>query len=149
LRASFIAFASVVGLALAVMVRHEGRAPSTRRAAAAASDRSAAEPRLVISKRDRDAIYSYYGIDQTSGGCPPGLSRDANGCLPPGGGRGSWAIGRRLSPSVLTYPLPAVLLGQISPPPRGYEYARVGNDVLILGFESRVVAAALAGIAAN
>lgn len=152
MRASFIAFASVMGLALAVMVRNERGAAPTHRAAAApaaADEPSAVGPRLVISERDRDAVYSYYGVDRLPGGCPPGLSREANGCLPPGGGRGSWAIGQSLSRNVLAYPLPAVLLGQLSPPPPGYEYARIGDDVLILGIESRVVAAALAGIAVN
>lgn len=143
MRAKFIAFACVVGLALAAIVREEraavpGPATTARPPPAA--------PRLTISQRDRDAVYSYYGIDHAAGGCPPGLSKESYGCLPAGGGRGSWAIGKPLPGDVLVYPLPAVLLGQLSPPPNGYQYARIGNDVLIIANDTRTVAAAVAGV---
>ena len=45
---------------------------------------------------------------------------------------------------MIPYPLPAVLLGQITPPPYGYRYARVGDDVLIIANETRVVVGAIA-----
>ena len=143
MRAKFIAFACVVGLALAAIVREERadvpRPITTTRPPPAA-------PRLTISQRDRDAVYSYYGIDHAAGDCPPGLSKESYGCLPASGGRGSWAIGKPLAGDVLVYPLPAVLLGQLSPPPNGYQYGRIGNDVLILANDSRLVAAAVAGV---
>lgn len=141
--AKFIAFACVVGLALAAIVREEraavpGPATTARPLPVA--------PRLTISQRDRDAVYSYYSIDHAEGDCPPGLSKESYGCLPAGGGRGSWAIGKPLPGDVLVYPLPAVLLGQLSPPPNGYQYARIGNDVLIIANDTRTVAAAVAGV---
>jgi hypothetical protein len=149
-RAGFIAFACLVGLGLAVIVRDEkGPVPARLTTPATPATHPApARPRIVISGRDRDAIYGYYGIDHAPGGCPPGLSKESNGCLPAGDARGSWVIGRPLSGDVIVYPLPAVLLGQLSPP-NGYQYARVGNDVLVLGIESRVVAGAVAGIGRN
>ena len=143
MRAKFIAFACVVGLALAAIVREERaaipKAVTTARPPPAA-------PRLTISQRDRDAVYGYYGIDHAAGDCPPGLSKESYGCLPAGGGRGSWAIGKPLPGDVLVYPLPAVLLGQLSPPPNGYQYARIGNDVLMIANDTRTVAAAVAGV---
>jgi len=142
-RAKFIAFACVVGLALAAIVREE-RAAIPQPVTAARPVPTA--PRLTISQRDRDAVYSYYGVDHTAGDCPPGLSKESYGCLPAGGGRGSWAIGKPLPGDVFFYPLPAVLLGQLSPPPNGYQYARVGNDVLVIDMKSRIVAAAMAGV---
>lgn len=143
MRARFIAFACVVGLALAAIVREE-RADVPRPVATTRPPSVA--PRLTISQRDRDAVYSYYGIDHAAGDCPPGLSKESYGCLPAGGGRGSWAIGKPLARDVFVYPLPAVLLGQLSPPPNGYQYGRIGNDVLILANDSRMVAAAVAGV---
>jgi hypothetical protein len=98
---------------------------------------------MVISERDRDAVYDYYGIKHAPGACPSGLMKEPNGCLP-GEPRGAWTIGKRLQANELAYPLPAVLLGQLSPPPNGYEYVRIGGDVLILGIDSRVVAGAVA-----
>ena len=143
MRAKFIAFACVVGLALAAIVREERAAVP---GAATTARPLPAPPRLTISQRDRDAVYSYYGIDHAAGDCPPGLSKESYGCLPAGGGRGSWAIGKPLPGDVLVYPLPAVLLGQLSPPPNGYQYARIGNDVLIIANDTRTVAAAVAGV---
>jgi len=143
MRAKFIAFACVVGLAFAAIVREE-RAAIPQPVTTARPPPAA--PRLTISQRDRDAVYSYYGIDHAAGDCPPGLSKESYGCLPAGGGRGSWAIGKPLPGDVFFYPLPAVLLGQLSPPPNGYQYARVANDVLIISIDSRMVAAAMAGV---
>ena len=144
MRAKFIAFACVVGLALAAIVREERAAIPPRSATTVRPPPVA--PRLTVSQRDRDAVYSYYGIDHAAGDCPPGLSKESYGCLPAGGGRGSWAIGKPLPGDVFFYPLPAVLLGQLSPPPNGYQYARIGNDVLVIDVKSRIVAAAVAGV---
>jgi hypothetical protein len=102
-----------------------------------------AHPGIVISERDRDAVYDYYGTRYTPGACPAGLVKRPDGCLP-GEPRGEWTMGEPLPDDVLSYPLPAVLLGQLTPPPSGYEYNRVGRDVLILHMDTRVVVGALA-----
>ncbi len=151
MRARFIAVACAVGVALAAIVRDERTATPTHPATAARPPPAPAPtfPRLDVSARDRDAIYDYFGVDHAAGGCPPGLTKESNGCLPAGGGRGGWAIGRPLASDVIIYPLPAVLLGQLTPPPNGYRYGRVGNDVLIIESESRMVVAAVAGIGRN
>ncbi len=103
-----------------------------------------ARPGIVISERDRDAVYDYYGIKYAAGACPAGLVKVPNGCLPKQA-RGTWTIGKPLQDDELSYPLPAVLLGQLSPPPYGYEYTRIEQDVLIIGLDSRLVVGALAG----
>ncbi len=102
-----------------------------------------------MSGRDRDAVYRYYGIGHADGACPAGLVKKTYGCLPPGDGKARWTIGQHLADDELVYPLPAVLLGELSPPPSGYEYGRVGNDVLVIGIESRLVVGALAGLDDN
>jgi hypothetical protein len=147
MRPRFIIFACIVGLVLAAIVRNEQATMPPR---VEASARPAAPvPAVTISERDRDEVYSYYGIDHPDGGCPAGLVKKVNGCLPVGGGRGSWVLGRPLPNQVILYPLPAVLLGQITPPPFGYRYARVGDDVLIIATETRVVVGAIAATADN
>jgi hypothetical protein len=96
-----------------------------------------------MSERDRDAVYDYYGISYAPDACPAGLVKMPNGCMP-AKPRGTWKIGKPLQADELSYPLPAVLLGQISPPPNGYEYARIDGDVLIINSDDRTVVAALA-----
>ncbi|HEU5097306.1 MAG TPA: hypothetical protein VFT77_19230 [Reyranella sp.] len=143
MRPRFVILACIVALALAAIVRNEQAAAPTRVEASARPPPTV--PPVTVSERDRDEVYSYYGIDHPDGGCPAGLVKKVNGCVPVGGGRGSWAMGQPLPSQVIPYPLPAVLLGQITPPPYGYRYARVGDDVLIIASESRVVVGAIAG----
>jgi len=45
-----------------------------------------------------------------------------------------------LPPTVVYYPLPPPLVTQLAPPPPGYEYARVDNDVLLVDSVNRMVA---------
>lgn len=147
MRPRFIIFACIVGLVLAAIVRNEQAASPPHVEASARP--SPAAPAVTVSERDRDEVYGYYGIDHPDGGCPAGLVKKVNGCLPVGGGRGSWALGQPLPSQVIPYPLPAVLLGQITPPPYGYRYARVGDDVLIIASETRIVVGAIAAAVDN
>ena len=85
---------------------------------------SAAAPgNYVVADRDRNAIYGYYRTEFAGGNCPPGLAKKNNGCLPPGQAKKLWAVGQPLPPGLAYYPLPAVLLGQLTPAPAGYQYA--------------------------
>lgn len=154
MRPRFILVAAVVGLALAAIVRADkvDRTPgaSGKQSVASVGQASPVKPAsttpaAVISSRDRDAIYSYYGTKLTALDCPAGLIKMNHSCVPPEGGQGNWHIGERLSDNVMVYPLPAVLLGQLYPA-HGYQYVRVGNDVLLLGIETRLVAGALADV---
>ncbi len=157
MRPRFIALASVVGLALAAIVHADrsskaphAAAPSRHVQTAGLAQQAPLPPLparhspIVISERDRDAVYRYYGIDHADDACPAGLVKKSYGCLPPSGGTNRWTVGQRLSDDDFVYPLPGVLLGELSPPPSGYEYGRLGNDVLVIGIESRLVAGALA-----
>ena len=157
MRPRFIVFAAVVGLALAAYVRADKVDKSTPGPVKPVSASAVPEPppkpapvlpTVTISGRDREAVYGYYGAKLTPAGCPAGLAKKGNGCLPDDGAQGNWKIGERLSSKVMVYPLPAVLLGQLYPA-NGYQYVRVGNDVLLLGVETRLVAGALADVEAN
>ena len=92
---------------------------------------------LSIADRDRDAVYNYYHVGHTEAGAGP-RSGHVNKV---------WAIGRPLPDDVIYHPLPAVLLGQLTSPPVGYEYVRVGSDVLLMAMGTRIVAGAVADLA--
>ena len=140
MRKPFIVLASIVAVALALpaLAQQDDR-PGHGRGGSPARTAS-----LAISDRDRDAVYDYYGVRRAD--CPPGLAKKANGCLPPDQARKSWAIGQPLPDDVIYYPLPAVLLGQLTPPPVGYEYVRVANDVLLMAMGTRIIAGAVADL---
>jgi hypothetical protein len=110
---------------------------------------SAATPgTYVVADRDRNAIYGYYRNEFAAGNCPPGLAKKNNGCLPPGQAKKLWAIGQPLPAGLAYYPLPPVLMGQLTPAPAGYQYARVGSDILMLAAGTGMVVAALADLGA-
>lgn len=103
---------------------------------------------VVIHDRDRTTVYNYYRGQYAAGNCPPGLAKKNNGCLPPGQAKKAWAIGQPLPGSVMFYPLPAALLGQLTPAPSGYQYVQVANDILMMAIGTRMIAAAVADLSA-
>ena len=104
------------------------------------------QPVIVISDRDRNATYSYYRTEYVAGRCPPGLAKKNNGCLPPGQAKKQWEIGRPLPQEIFYEQLPPTLLRQLSPPPGGYQYVRVANDVLMMAIGTRLIAGAVADL---
>lgn len=107
----------------------------------------AGQPNIVVTAGDRSAIYGYYQPMYAAGNCPPGLAKKNNGCLPPGQAKKLWAIGQPLPAGVVYYPLPAALLGQLTPAPAGYQYVRVANDILMMAIGTRLIAGAVADLA--
>lgn len=105
-----------------------------------------AAPAVVVTDRDRGAIYGYYQPLYAAGNCPPGLAKKNNGCLPPGQAKKLWTVGQPLLSSVTFYPLPGALLGQLTPAPAGYQYVRVANDILLMAIGTRLIAGAIADL---
>lgn len=101
---------------------------------------------IVINDRDRNSVYSYYRTEFAAGRCPPGLAKKNNGCLPPGQAKKLWTLGQPLAAGVVFYPLPGALLAQLTPPPAGYQYVRVANDVLMMATGTRLIAGAIADL---
>jgi hypothetical protein len=101
---------------------------------------------VVINDRDRNSVYSYYRTQYAAGNCPPGLAKKNNGCLPPGQAKKMWVIGQPLAAGIVFYPLPGVLLAQLSPVPDGYQYVRVANDILMMAVGTRLIAGAVADL---
>lgn len=101
---------------------------------------------VVIIERDRDAMRTYYRNEYAAGRCPPGLAKKNNGCLPPGQVDRAWRVGQPLPPEVVYYPLPPDLYAQLTPPPYGYKYVRVDNNVMLINATSRLIAQILANV---
>jgi hypothetical protein len=73
-------------------------------------------------------------------GCPPGLAKKHNGCLPPGQAknmRRDAIIGHHVPPYAI-YAVPRQLRAQLPRPPAGYRYAIV-NDQVVLVSRSNIV----------
>ncbi len=94
---------------------------------------------IVVLDRDRNTIHSFYKTDFANGNCPPGLAKKDNGCLPPGQAKKQWNVGQPLPPTVPYYPLPQPLMTQLAPPPPGYDYVRVGDQVVLMDRNTRLV----------
>jgi Ni/Co efflux regulator RcnB len=88
---------------------------------------------------DRDVVRRHYH----EAGCPPGLAKKHNGCLPPGQAKKAWAIGAPLPRDVVYEPVAPELVVHMHPPPAGYEYVRVAGDILMLAAGTRMVADAI------
>jgi Ni/Co efflux regulator RcnB len=80
---------------------------------------------------------------RTAQGCPPGLAKKNNGCLPPGQAKKRYAVGTRLPQTVVYQPAPTILVQRLTPVPVGYRYVVVDGDVLLLNSASRLVVDAI------
>jgi Ni/Co efflux regulator RcnB len=71
-------------------------------------------------------------------GCPPGLAKKNNGCLPPGQAKKGAIVGHALPPGAV-FVVPQPVLATLPPPPRGYRYAVVNNQVVLVSGSNIVV----------
>ncbi|WP_368744839.1 RcnB family protein [Desertibaculum subflavum] len=84
---------------------------------------------------DRVVVRDFYGSMR---GCPPGLAKKNNGCMPPGQAK-KWAVGHPLPRDVVFYDLPHELVIKLRPPPSGYRYVRVAADILMIAVGTGMV----------
>jgi Ni/Co efflux regulator RcnB len=101
---------------------------------------------IVVVDRDRTLVRTYYRDEYVAGRCPPGLAKKNNGCLPPGQAKKMWTVGQPLPPGVIYYPIHGGLRTQLTPPPYGYEYVQVDDNIVLIATASRVIAALLANV---
>jgi len=81
---------------------------------------------------DRDVVRSYYSNEFHKGkGCPPGLAKKNNGCMPPGLAK-KWRYGQPLPRDVVWYELPRELVIRWPAPPLDHRYVRVASDILLI-----------------
>ena len=94
-----------------------------------------------FNDHQREIAHRYY-TEEHRGHCPPGLAKKRNGCQPPGHAK-RYVIGRPLPRDVIYYDVPRSVVVEFGPPPRGYRYARVSNDILLLALGTGLVVDAL------
>jgi hypothetical protein len=99
-----------------------------------------------FSSRERDLVRVYY-VEHRGKGCPPGLAKKGNGCLPPGQAKKRYLVGRPLDVAVVIEPLPPVLVTRLGAPPAGYRYGVVDGDVVKLVIGTLLVVDAIEGLA--
>jgi hypothetical protein len=101
---------------------------------------------IAFTIEQRDAVQHYYAGKRGPGGCPPGLAKKNNGCLPPGQASKRYAVGRPLPSGIVLAPLEQELSVRIGPAPAGYIYAQVDGDLLKLVAGSLLVIDAIEGL---
>ena len=93
-----------------------------------------------FGNHDRDAVRDYYGREFRKGkGCPPGLAKKHNGCIPPGQAKKRWTYGHPLPRDVAYHDLPRQLVLELLVPPDGYRYVRVVSDILLIAIGTGIV----------
>ena len=84
-------------------------------------------------------VHQYYGQHYgNKHGCPPGLAKKNNGCMPPGQAR-NWAVGQTIPRGVTVYSVPQPVIVQLPPAPYGYRYARIGNDIVLVQQQNNLI----------
>lgn len=86
--------------------------------------------------RAYDDRYAHAG-DHRGTACPPGLAKKHNGCLPPGQAK-KLAVGQHV-PYGAVYTIPSHVMATLPPPPVGYRYAVVHNQVVLVSRQDIVV----------
>lgn len=108
--------------------------------------REAREPRVghYFDHGDRERARAWYGQRYAGGGkgCPPGLAKKNNGCLPPGQAK-KYAVGQPLPAAVVVYPVPQHVVVQLPPAPAGHKYVRVAADILLIAVGTSMVVDAI------
>jgi hypothetical protein len=92
---------------------------------------------IVIQPRDRSAIQDYYRRNGPPG-CPPGLAKKNNGCMPPGQVKKHYR-NETLGPGIVIQGLPPRLLELLMPPPPGYGWGYVDGDVMLYALATRLI----------
>jgi Ni/Co efflux regulator RcnB len=122
--------------------KHEGKADKHHEKAAKNDRKGRGEDVRVggyFNDGHRTLARSYYAQNYGAArGCPPGLAKKNNGCLPPGQAK-KYAVGQPLPREVVYHPVPQPMMIQLPAVPRGYRYVRVGNDILLLSPQSALV----------
>jgi hypothetical protein len=104
------------------------------------------EVTVVFTDSQREAARGYFVEEHGRGGCPPGLAKKHNGCLPPGQAKKRYAVGRAMPKGIVVGSVPAELSVKIGAPPAGYVYAIVDGDLLKLAVGTMLVVDAVEGL---
>ena len=99
-----------------------------------------------FNDQQRGYVREYYATHYGNGrGCPPGLARKHNGCLPPGQAR-NWDVGQPIPRGVTVYSVPQPVITQLRPAPYGYRYARIGGDIVLVQRQNNLIVDIIVGL---
>jgi hypothetical protein len=101
---------------------------------------------IVFTDSQREAVRGYFVEEHGRGGCPPGLAKKHNGCLPPGQAKKRYAVGHAIARDVVAGPVPEGLSVRIGAPPPGYTYGIVDGDLVKLAVGTMLVVDAIEGL---
>ncbi|MBC3872108.1 hypothetical protein [Undibacterium flavidum] len=87
--------------------------------------------RTYFTTQQRTVFVDYYSNEFREKGCPPGLAKKNNGCLPPGQAK-KWKRGQALPRGVIYEEVPQRVITVIGAPPAGHKFVRVANDILLM-----------------
>ena len=90
-------------------------------------------------------VRDYYQEDVRKHGCPPGLAKKNNGCMPPGQAK-KWRKGQALARDVVYLDVPRSVITIIGAAPAGHRYVRVANDILLIAIGTSMVVDAIEDI---
>jgi hypothetical protein len=138
--------ASIVLLTVASLVLAVPALAQKEKPAAPAAQQPLPTLSMVVPERDRTAVYTYYREEIAAGRCPAPLVKKNNACGAPAAAKPVWKLDQPLADGVAGEPLPAALIGKLSPSRAGYQYLRFDNDILVVGIGTRIVAAAVADL---
>ena len=100
-----------------------------------------------FNDKHENVVRHYYQDKSRNGkGCPPGLAKKNNGCMPPGQAKKQWTIGEPLPHEVEHHNLPRDLLSRLPIPPTGKRYVRIASDILLVEGGTDVVIDAIVDI---
>ena len=109
-------------------------------------EREDIRPGTYFNDQHRTFAREYYTQHYGNGrNCPPGLAKKNNGCLPPGQAR-KWDVGQPIPRGVTIYEVPRPVLVRLPPPPYGYRYARIGNDIVLVRSDTQLIVDIIAGL---
>jgi Ni/Co efflux regulator RcnB len=104
------------------------------------------QPGAYFNDRSRDAVRTYYASAGHGGkGCPPGLAKKNNGCMPPGQAK-KWDVGQPVPRGVTLYSVPQPVIVHLPPAPYGYRYARIGNDIVLVQQQNNIIVDIIVGL---
>lgn len=87
--------------------------------------------RTYFTSQQRTVFVDYYTNEFREKGCPPGLAKKKNGCLPPGQSK-KWKRGQALPRDIIYEDVPQRVITVIGAPPAGHKFVRVANDILLM-----------------
>jgi hypothetical protein len=146
MRPVLIALLLIASLAPVPLALAQNTKPPAKPAAPATPDSPLPTLSMVVSERDRNAVYTYYREEVAAGRCPAGLAKKNNACGAPAPAKQTWKMDQPLPEGVVGEALPAALIAKLSPSPAGHQYLRVDNAILIVGVGARNVAALVADL---